>query len=303
MTRPLTLISFFVLLLATACGSNRHGPSGEGDSGTPDGGRDGATDGGLADGSADADVDDGGTDLVMLDWSCLGPGQVAPPTEEEAQIFARAQDYIAMAGLDGASIKACNYDDPDCASPVASGTTNSFGVLSITLPLGAVGFFGFFEASLDGYLPTLVHTELPIVTGNDEAGPVAVPMITAQQVNFLGLATGLPIDVSTKGLVGLGALDCGDTYAHHVQFTISSDDEDIQLYYIKNNLPDADATYTDASGFGVFANVPAGQYTVTAKRSDTGETIGAAVVNVRVGALSELFLAPTPDGVAFDPEP
>jgi hypothetical protein len=143
--------------------------------------------------------------------------------------------------IPGVAVQACSILDPFCASPLfPEVTSDDAGIAAFSIPK-PVSFF--FQASLDGYTPSLFYPG-PFAFGED-AGYLSLPMFTPTGVQELAVVVGTTIDLSA---------DSSTT-----------------------------AQATDSLGTGGALNRPAGIHTVTATLVDGNVPLGFASVTVQSG--------------------
>lgn len=190
-------------------------------------------------------------------------------------------DFLSRQPPANIVVKACRSNDVACTEPVATfKDTDGTGHAQFELPSG---FMGYFDITSDS-LPALLYVTKPIVKHTLSRD---LPMVTAETIQLFGAVANLTID-STKGLVLLEALDCSDTPAGGIQFTMQGMGDS---FYLVDQLPSRDAKMSmyDAvnnSANGGFANVPPGFVTFGARLGVDGLELGTAYVRVRGNAIN-----------------
>jgi len=102
-----------------------------------------------------------------LDWSCVGSVVWPAPTEPELTVEFTVTQSLSTVPVAGMTLRACERDDADCASPVFEGTSMNDGVVAGTLPLGTTGWTGYLDITGPGFVPMLIFTGRPVVTPED----------------------------------------------------------------------------------------------------------------------------------------
>jgi hypothetical protein len=278
-----------------------------------DGGGDGVTGGGTAQGGSGGEgggtsqggsstgqggsVSDGGGgqggmggSAPMGDWTCLGTFET--PSYEAGEVtgdmnVSEIVDGTPLADLD---VQTCAVDDPDCASPLGSATTNASGSVSLTVTTADPVYF---EMTGDG-IPTTIA--IPSAPYGDNFVDSWTIIDSANLVFFISLATlGQDAD-PTRGHVGVRIADCVKAYGPGVEFELDTADGDTSLaYFNETGTPNPSLTATTGFGGAGFANVPVGPAVLTAKVAATGEVITTRDIFVRADAVTlPQTLSPVP---------
>ncbi len=218
------------------------------------------------------------------DYTCLGsvvwPSPVNP--SEVVNVYAVLQD---MSPVEGLVIKACALNDALCAAPLDQQLTDTNGYAGLTVPMGATGFDGYFEASGGGFATQLSYQNAPI-TGVQDV------LIPALQISDLSAGVvGSPTADASRGALLLSALDCAYGFAAGLTVDIDTADAStvnapsLMAGILPGTIPnsfDPAAPYS-VNGTLIALNVPAGTANVT--------------VNVPGGTLANLKLGFRPGGV------
>jgi len=191
-------------------------------------------------------------------------------------------DFLSRQPPNNVVARACRNSDVGCAEPVATFTDmDKTGHAQFELP---TGFFGFFEVTSDS-LPTVLYVTKPITRNTLNRD---LPVLTPDTVQLLAGAVGYPYD-SKKGLALLEALDCSDTPAGGIQFSIVGGSAD--QFYVVDQVPSRDAKIsqydvTNNTANGGFLNVPPGFVTFGAHLGVDGLQLGTFNARIRANAIT-----------------
>ncbi|MEW5850859.1 MAG: hypothetical protein AB2A00_18885 [Myxococcota bacterium] len=225
-------------------------------------------------------------------WECLGHVCWPPPEVPSTTITVRALDYIADTNVEGVTVTLCAENDFDCETPLQTGETDSFGEVTLTLPLAEDhGFAGHIELTAGDRVPTIVHL-YPPPTGNTSSWLVGV--FTHEQLDLVARLAGADNIKPSRGHVGALVENCAGDGAAGVTFNLESMDVVTSWAYLENNIPNENATATDETGTVGFFNVPTGFTFISATRVAGGVMIGRVPVLVRDGWVTTLVVPPTP---------
>jgi hypothetical protein len=224
-------------------------------------------------------------------WECAGHTTIPLAKSNKTTFTLQLQSEVDASAVTTATVKACALSDPTCTSFVASGTTDSLGHVTLTLPMTQepYGFGGYFDISA----PTFARYLLFL------AEPLSEPEVIFPQVNIeptsaveaLYAAAGVTADPS-RGVLDVGTTDCHWTAAPHVQVHADTADAKTTAYYPSGGAYDATATSTDATGQAIFLNLPAGTVNVTATPLAIGRTSSKTPTLIRAGAVSKIIVRP-----------
>jgi hypothetical protein len=253
--------------------------------------------------SGDAGAGGDGSTATTNDWSCLGHVTLPAATKSTLALKFIPVDPQTSVHVSGVAVKACAADDAACANPVATTTSDSSGVATLSVPAAASGFGGYWSGTIAGDLENLNFTSVPYL---DDVRLFTRLQWTNAEMTLLLQSSGVTWD-RTRGVVGVQALDCGGVgldqsttnphpspTAAGVRFTIDVNDPQIVLGYVNGPSISKTVTQTDSTGLAGFINVPPGVATVTGTRVSTGEKIASVRVYVKAGALSNITLNPAP---------
>jgi hypothetical protein len=196
-------------------------------------------------------------------WACLdSPIRWPKPSGVGTITFSVTfVDFSAEAPYVGATVKACDKLDYACATPLAQSTTDTTGLVGVTVPAGLAGFDGYLDVSggNDGdagsdapAFPALWYP-VPFIVADGWRGKTEIP--STNELYALTQATGVTLD-PTRGHFGLNAVDCAFTSAAGVSYSVDIADSKTVGYYFIGGVPVTTATATDQSGVGAFLNLP-----------------------------------------------
>ncbi|MEZ4444307.1 MAG: hypothetical protein R3B72_34860 [Polyangiaceae bacterium] len=264
------------LMTLPAC-ADEPGTTGTGGGGTGAGGT-GAEGGGGSGGS-------GGND-----WSCLGKLGAKTFSPGTAEGHLRVVELQEDAPMPDVLVKVCDASDASCASPLASGTSDAMGLLTLDV-----------TTAVQRYLELTGPNMLDVLSFNN-GPPASDPFDELVRVISPGTFTIVEalLEVSgdpTRGHAGLQANDCRGDIGVGVSFTIDSADADTVFgYFDPNGAPMLGFDRTTSDGRAAVANIPAGPAVLTATIAATGQVIGTRTFFVRPEAISY------PACVEADPE-
>ncbi len=245
--------------------------------------------------SASGDTGDAMVPYVP-DWSCLGSVTTGTPTATTADITATFTDLGASGPAVGASIQYCPWDDIPCASPTDTGTTDSMGMVTLTLPTDPDPYWGYVVVELTGTRRHEYYTSTPVV---NDATPSAV-ILNDAAVNVIGLVLAETQDYDTNGIVGLASLDCAGKLGSGMRVELTTGAGTV-FYATGDGSFSASLTETSTAGaWGVLNAVP-GDFTATAFLGEDTTPIGVINFRVKAGEFTGLYMFPTPDGTAYTP--
>jgi hypothetical protein len=204
----------------------------------------------------------------------------------------------------GLTVKACDAASVDCANPLATGTTDAKG--RVTLSLAAIhlslGFSGYFEITGGNIAPYLYFLSFPLSEPEAE-----LDLLLATKDRFASIVHdvvrpqpdggALPFTPDpSRGTVALQGTDCLLFGAPGITFQAKSgtDEATILRYYDGQTLSNT-TTSTDRSGLAFFLDVPTGRpIVIDAVPTVLGRRSSTVKVFVRAGWLSLVQAFPTP---------
>ncbi len=228
-------------------------------------------------------------------WACLGHVKGYSPGAIPQKIVVKTKAICWGCGtggghapLPGTSVRVCSVADPRCALPLAHGTTDETGevTLNIDTSLYPPPLPVFLEYRREGYLDLLVQTastsplsadidlnNIPLDDQKSQIGPTALRFGTTYD--------------PTRAYVDVRPLDCNGQLATK-KATVTWLDRDDRTVSVP---------YFVYSGGATAVNLPISAASVTrvvARVSETNQLIGMATAVVRARAVTYLALAPTP---------
>jgi hypothetical protein len=235
-------------------------------------------------------------------WACVGHVNWPDPTTKATTLTASVIDFVSQKAVPGVTAKVCEFQS--CDAPLGYGATDSHGELTIQVPALAPHVMGLAE---DSYAvltsPTLTTTLFfwgyPV---SEPKAPIGAPELYVSEAAEWQAAfatQGVSWD-SSRGILGVLVRDCRLTFAAGVKLSLSGAgmrDPAIRPFYLVNHQDlDFSAMETDGTtGVGGFINVPAGEFTVTAKPDALGGVPSStARIYIEAGTLTEVFLEPIP---------
>lgn len=235
-------------------------------------------------------------------WACLDKPIVWPDPNSVGTVNFSVTfvDFSSEEPFEGAAVKACGKLDFTCASPLATGTTDATGLVSLTVSTGLSGFDGYLDVTggkVGGTgaaaFPTIWYP-VPFVIANGWRGRTEI--LAPDEFAAITTATGATLD-PTRGHIALNAGDCAFSPAAGVSFALPSADSKTVSYYLVGGVPATTANATDQSGIGAFINVPTPATATLAVVSatsgqDQGKSMGSLTFIVRRGTLSTTSLFP-----------
>ena len=210
-------------------------------------------------------------------------GDPTKPATVEQPIF----NVVSGATLSGVQAKVCSRVDPNCASPVATITSDDKGVFRANV---YVGFEGFLELKGTGVADALLMFDPPI--RGDSRRPSA-PLPTKEAADFYSQqVVGTPLDTTT-GYFLVRASNCQIEPIRGVTASLATTTAKTKLFFVYNNTPRTDVDQTNEEGAFGFFNVPVGTALITVSDKASGKKIGQTSVVVRAGFLTILYLGPS----------
>lgn len=222
-------------------------------------------------------------------WSC----SAAPVNATHAyKLTMHLQGAVSMQPLPGVVARLCRKLDVNCENPVGPAfTADENGNLKMSI-----------EASFDGYVqltdpkiaPALYFLTAP-ATGDLDL-PI-VPLASPFEANgiVLSASAGTSPWLPDRGIVLLNAFDCQSATAANITYSVGGTHDPASfIFYLVNNLPTSNATFTDSTGYGGLVNVPVGVSTITATLAPSGVQVSKLSVLVRAGYITYSKVTPNP---------
>jgi hypothetical protein len=230
------------------------------------------------------------------DWSCLGhakwPSATLPAITLRIRLVDGTKTNMALQGVSGA---ACLYEDPACSPPIAQGTSDADGVVTLSdVPVNFSSFTGYFHFTLAGYVPVDLIVS-PFLAESSSTSPASIGSVTMSPMSTLedlyALAK-VPYD-PTLGTIGIYAQDCEGVGAPGVSFTGTNLGPNAVPYYWVNNVPTTSVSTTQPGTYtplGGLANVQPGAVTIDAHVG--GKVYATANARVSPGGIALVIMVP-----------
>lgn len=234
-------------------------------------------------------------------WSCLGSVTRGTPSSATAQFFGRVIDGLTQEPVPNVAYRLCNATDTGCATPIATGTTDATGLGTATVPLGATGFTGFVELTVEGYPDTIAFFNPPVIGDFTAETAAVLPIFSDTAITTIETLSGVDID-DTRGQLFAIVEDCGGLNSTDSGASLAVDTADAmsQVFYIRDRaVPDTDATATFVGGFAGYFNLPSGDTGSETATNVSANFMGTAIDGVdlfiRTGWMHEVVLPPAPE--------
>jgi hypothetical protein len=229
-------------------------------------------------------------------WACVGQVNWPSPEAPTTTLGFWIKDYVTDTRVAGALVRVCQPHDENCTQPLAMGTTDIVGQVSLTFQNGQATGAGLNNgAGLNGFLrvtsPTIVPFDyywgFPFVEAQVPSifGTVITPSELQDQWNAVGVTTD-----PARGTVSVYVTDCRLNAASGVEVTLSPMDKLTQSFASTG----ASTTMTGPDGILTFANVPAGALQITATPLALGKPSSQVNIIVQAGYLTLATMYPTP---------
>jgi hypothetical protein len=229
-------------------------------------------------------------------WSCLDAPEAWPKPNAVGNVtFSVAfVSFTSEEPFEGAAVKACSKLDFSCAQPLATGTTDKSGLVTVTVPAGLSGFDGYLDVKGGAVGGTgaavfpAIWYPMPYVIADGSRG--RTQLISTDEFAELTAVTATQPD-PTRGHIAVNAVDCAFTPAAGVTFTVSPSDMATVRYYLVGGVPVTTASATDSSGIAAFVNLPTMApaelvvVSATAQQAQ-GKSMGSLTFIVRPGTLT-----------------
>ncbi len=231
-------------------------------------------------------------------WSCVGHVAWPTPLIQPATLTADVLDFITDQPVEGVDASVCRQSDPGCTGPLMTGQTDVTGYVQLPLPsergIASLGTDVFVQFTSPSIVPTLSYLGYPVTEPQASVGEPYVLVATPDEVT---MAFGEPVD-TTRGAVQFVVADCDFVAAAGARVSIDSKDTLIRPFYYQSGAASFTATTTDnvgaSAGSGGFLHVPPGEVTLTATPHGLPKPSSTAHVLVRSGAITIVFMYPTP---------
>jgi hypothetical protein len=161
-----------------------------------------------------------------------------------------------------AGVMVAAYKNTDATTPVATATSDSAGMYSMTITTGGIAVDGYLKATLSGFLDTYLYPPKPLAADFDSA---SLNILNQSTLDLLSDLLCRNKQDATKGVVAVLVVDAGDMPVAGA--TVSATPTPGKICYNSGGTPSGDATMTDADGIAYLLNIGPGDVTVTASKS------------------------------------
>lgn len=192
------------------------------------------------------------------------------------------QDLLTQQPLGEVEANVCGKVDVDCLTPASSTTSDADGLVTLSV---SAGFSGFVTLTSPDIVPNRYFFN-PIVNADREVASLSLSRPVARAA-LLGQLGAMP----ERGDILLTANDCQGGPAKGVKFELTPKSDDVIQYYLLNGLPNPDARSTDATGYGGFANVTPGTWTISGELPD-GRALPPLSLTVAAGTITWSRMVP-----------
>jgi hypothetical protein len=209
----------------------------------------------------------------------------APPAAQMVMVTGQAQTVMTTSTvpLEGATIEAFRVGND--TTPLASTTSGADGNYSLTLTTDGTAINGYLKGTSATRLDTYLYPPKPLAMDRANA---TVLLVTQQTLGLLGTLGGTA-QMAGKGFIGVRVFDANGMGVAGVTVTINPMGS-AKVIYAVNNLPNGNATMTDASATVFIVNTNLGDITVDA--SGGGVDYYEHVVNARADVVTTTAMEP-----------
>jgi hypothetical protein len=216
-----------------------------------------------------------------------------PPQDTYSYTY-HAIELLTDAYLPGVGIKICSAADATCATPVAEGTTDASGAVTLTIPAGPQGLDGFVEF-VKGDLVPQVGFYSYVDNVAKYGGNAGLDYYVLPKATLAALEGGFGLSLAPgRGLIMATFLDCDDQRTAGVTISCPAADDKTTVLYTQGGVPTPGMSATSVDGHASLYNVPAGWTELHAVHAQTGTLMGVLPVLVREGYTTGVVIGPTP---------
>jgi hypothetical protein len=169
------------------------------------------------------------------------------------------RDLLNQGPLVDVQADVCSKVDVACSDPRFTTRSDENGLVALTVD---AAFSGFVALTSSQTVPTHYFFNPPI---NEDQEIAALSLSQPAARGALLLQLGASPEL---GDILLSASDCTGAPAAGVTFELTPRSESAVAYYLVNGLPSPNAAATDMTGYGGFANLEPGTWTVKATLED-----------------------------------
>jgi hypothetical protein len=231
--------------------------------------------------------------LSVAPWlvACGGSGDDdgsnvdAPPAAQMVMVTGQAQTVsgTSTVPLADATIEAFRVGND--TTPIAMTTSGADGNYSLTLTTDGTAINGYLKGTSATRLDTYLYPPKPLAMDRANA---TVLLVTQSTLGLLGTLGGTA-QMAGKGFIGVRVFDANGTGVAGATVTINPMGS-AHVIYAVNNLPNGNATMTDASATVFIVNTNLGDITVDA--SGGGVDYYEHVVNARADVVTTTAMEP-----------
>ncbi len=233
------------------------------------------------------DGGDGSHDAAPAPDAPSGPfgcaGAALPSTAPASLTITGTVSTVGLNGvemIDGATIRTFRRSG---GNAMATATTGGDGSYTLSVDTGGTPIDGYVRASANSYLDTDLFPPAPLAASSD-AGVFV--MLNQFGLDYAANLAGIQLEDDTA-VIGILVLDCDGTALAGA--TVSSN-RGGDIAYVRDMMPDPDATATGPDGLAFIFNVPFGDVVVDA--SVAGHDLHEHTVKTRDGAITSTVVAP-----------
>lgn len=229
-------------------------------------------------------VDDYGA-CVASDWSCVGAVELPEPMQATASVDLM---ILLPEGPTEVTYEACGRDDVACDAPLGTVVSARGETVALDVPLGAEGFDGYFQVSIEGF-PDQLYYPRHTITGDDAVE------ITGWSTEFLGSLVG-DLDPE-RGTIVSFVYACDGAAGKGARMASDLADDASEVVYDALTFPEGPlapaASGSGRFGMAAITHHPVGYATTTVDLPVAG-TVAQRSVHVRAGALTQVDVEPSP---------
>ncbi len=226
-------------------------------------------------------------------YSCIGNVTYPEPTVDTYDVAFVLTDLMSGAGIDGALVAVCAFDDVDCENPLDEGLSMADGSLTITVPSAPTGLGAYIQIVAEGYPDVLGYYPVPPGSTTYTSGdPTYLSMVSTQTLGLLSDMVGITPDPA-RGHVIFRFWDCVGFSAGGIVASVDTADASTKVVYLAGGMPSETLTSTDDPGDGAIMNIPVGKAVVSGNVEADKAMLGKLNVIIRPGAVTAINVVPS----------
>lgn len=179
------------------------------------------------------------------------------------------RDLLNQSPVADVQADVCSKVDVACSNPLFTTPSDADGLVTLSVDAAFSGFVAFTSSQT---VPTRYFFNPPI-NEDQEIAPLSLSQPAARGALLQQLGAS-----PEQGDILLTASDCTGAPVADVTFELTPQSESAVGYYLLNGLPSPSSAATDLTGYGGFANVDPGTWTVRAKLEDGREFLPLSLV-------------------------